>query len=308
MLGPLLAFGLLAARAGRFDAVFVVSFCFAVIGLGVLVLLVRRPARSTPAGARTVAPVTLRPTAGSSASRAFRRTLHRRHAASRSPRSATRSSTSLLAAPRRLRPVLLPAALRRLGRRVHDCWPCPPGGWPTASAALRVFLAGYVLLARVYLGLLLGPLGGTAVSSSSASSLLGAYYAATDGVLMAHASTVAPRARLRATGLALLATATSLGAARRLAGLRRDLGVGRLDDGARRRTSRRSGVAIVGAAARPHDRPADRGCVGDSRSGCSTVLCVAVGGRLRRDRRARPRDAPRRPRPRGVDLAARPAP
>ena len=45
MLGPLVAFGLLALAPGAFDAIFVVSFCVALIGLGVLTLFVenKRP-------------------------------------------------------------------------------------------------------------------------------------------------------------------------------------------------------------------------------------------------------------------------
>ena len=51
MLGPILAFGLLALAADAFDAVFVVSFCAAMLGLGVLVLFVEnRPVESTAAG------------------------------------------------------------------------------------------------------------------------------------------------------------------------------------------------------------------------------------------------------------------
>jgi hypothetical protein len=36
MLGPLLAFGLLAAAPRRYDAIFVVSFCFAIVGVAVI--------------------------------------------------------------------------------------------------------------------------------------------------------------------------------------------------------------------------------------------------------------------------------
>lgn len=40
MLGPLVAFLLLSFAPGAFDAIFLVSFCFALIGLGVLMLFV----------------------------------------------------------------------------------------------------------------------------------------------------------------------------------------------------------------------------------------------------------------------------
>jgi sugar phosphate permease len=62
MLGPLIAFGLLTLVPGAFDAVFVVSFCFALIGLGVLGLFVeqgrprRRVTRPTPGSAASRSP------------------------------------------------------------------------------------------------------------------------------------------------------------------------------------------------------------------------------------------------------------
>ena len=70
-----------------------------------------------------------------------------------------------------------------------------------------MFLAGYALLLPVY-GVILLPGDGAALLVLALLSL-GAYYAATDGVLQAIASAVLPE-RLRASGLALLVTATSL--------------------------------------------------------------------------------------------------
>jgi MFS family permease len=71
----------------------------------------------------------------------------------------------------------------------------------------RVFVLGYLLLLVVYAALVLPGLG-------SAASLIvilafGAYYAATDGILAALASSLLPP-EVRATGLSLLLTATSL--------------------------------------------------------------------------------------------------
>jgi MFS family permease len=71
----------------------------------------------------------------------------------------------------------------------------------------RVLLAGYVMLAAVY-AVLLAPVAGW-VALVAGLGLLGAYYAATDGVLMALGSAVVPD-ELRGSGLALLGTATSL--------------------------------------------------------------------------------------------------
>ena len=50
MTGPVLAFAVLAAAPGGYDAVFVVSLCAGLIGLGVVVLYVPQPGRSAPLG------------------------------------------------------------------------------------------------------------------------------------------------------------------------------------------------------------------------------------------------------------------
>ena len=70
----------------------------------------------------------------------------------------------------------------------------------------RVFLAGYALLLGAYV-LLLGTLGGGQLIVLLAA--LGAFYACTDGILAAMASTVVDRDR-RASGLAVLTTGVAL--------------------------------------------------------------------------------------------------
>jgi MFS family permease len=77
-----------------------------------------------------------------------------------------------------------------------------------------VFVIGHVVLLLTY-GVLLSPGEGVAVPVACVA-LLGAYYAATDGVLAALASAIVPAA-LRGTGLSIVATGTS--AARVLASL-----------------------------------------------------------------------------------------
>jgi sugar phosphate permease len=62
LLGPLVAFGLLALAPGAFGTLFLVSFCFALAGLAVLVLLVDEPKRR-PAYPAIPAKLTLRDTA-----------------------------------------------------------------------------------------------------------------------------------------------------------------------------------------------------------------------------------------------------
>jgi MFS family permease len=83
-----------------------------------------------------------------------------------------------------------------------------PAGWlADRYGRARVFLGGYCLLLAVY-GLLLTPTIGAAQLAASLL-LFGAYYATTEGVLMALASALLPPG-IRGTGLAVLVTATSL--------------------------------------------------------------------------------------------------
>src|SRR5215208_3106537 len=49
MLGPLLAAGLLLLTPGSYDVVFIVSFCFAIVGVAVIAFLVEKPAAAVPA-------------------------------------------------------------------------------------------------------------------------------------------------------------------------------------------------------------------------------------------------------------------
>src|SRR5919108_126945 len=49
MLGPLLAAGLLLLTPGAYDVVFIVSFCFAIVGVAVIALLVEKPDEAPPA-------------------------------------------------------------------------------------------------------------------------------------------------------------------------------------------------------------------------------------------------------------------
>ncbi len=73
----------------------------------------------------------------------------------------------------------------------------------------RVFLCGYALLVGVYLIVLL-PSGLGSAALIGCIALFGAYYASTDGVLMAFASSMLP-GELRTSGLAALSAATGLG-------------------------------------------------------------------------------------------------
>lgn len=203
LLGPLAAFLVLRATVDGYDAVFTVSFCVAVVGVLVLVLFV-------PGGA--AAP--LEPSA----------------------RRATLRAAFALLRRRDLRRIALCALLlglatvsdsfvylllqRRLG--VPDRWfallplgtaaaflllAVPLGRIADRVGRWRVFLGGHLALLLAY-GLLLSSWHGPALPYAVLL-LHGAFYAATDGVLMAAAADSVPP-ELRSSGLALVQTGQAL--------------------------------------------------------------------------------------------------
>ncbi len=211
MLGPLLAFALLALVPGGYDVIFVVSLCFGVLGVGVIVAFADNPARTREdatgsAEAAQVAPVTLRSAARLVRVPAFRSLLI---VGSLLALVTVSDAFVYLALQRRIDfdPVFVP--LLFVGSAAaYMTLAVPAGRLADRFGRVRVFLAGHLLLVALYLGLLTTTGFGTPFVVTGLV-LLGAYYAATDGVLMAHASTFLPE-RLRASGLSLLVTATSL--------------------------------------------------------------------------------------------------
>jgi MFS family permease len=207
MVGPLLAFAILALVPGAFDAVFVVSFSFALVGLGVLVLFVEnRAAPEAPGVVISPPQPSFRLGLKLVTERGFKRILVLASALA----LATMSDGFLyLLLQRRLDldPTYLP--LLFVGTATaFMLLAVPVGSLADRVGRGKVFLAGYALLVCVYASLLLPApgLAGLAVILV----VLGAYYAATDGVLMALVSSTVP-AEVRASGLAVLVTATSLG-------------------------------------------------------------------------------------------------
>jgi len=83
----------------------------------------------------------------------------------------------------------------------------PSGRLADRFGRTRVLLAGYGILASIYL-MLLSPVASPALAVIPLA-LLGAYYAATDGVLTAMAAAVLPQS-VSGTGLSVLATATNV--------------------------------------------------------------------------------------------------
>jgi MFS family permease len=208
LLGPLVAFAVLAVAPEAFDAVFVVSLCFAVIGLAVLALFVDegrthadpRPPPSTRDAVALLADVRFRPIvivatafALCTVSEGFiYLALQRRDGFSGERIPLLFVGTALVQLV-----LTLPAA--RLADRIGRA---------------KVFLGGQALLLAAYAALL-APLP-SAVQPIVCVACLGGFLAATDGVLAAMASARLAR-DLAASGLAIVGAAT--GAAKLVASL-----------------------------------------------------------------------------------------
>lgn len=204
MLGPLVAFAILALAPLAFESLFMVSFCFAMVGFGILTLLVE---------ARPAAPAPPRPQDAPSIRRAFGLLAIPRFRALMIAGAALSLATAsdafvFLALERKLDLGITLFPLLFVGSAgAYMLLAVPMGRLADRIGRGRVLLGGYVLLAAVY-AVLLTP-GAGLIALAAVLGLLGAYYAATDGVLMALGSSVTP-AELRGSGLALLRTATSI--------------------------------------------------------------------------------------------------
>lgn len=202
LLGPVAAFALLAGVPRGFDVVFVASFFAALVGLGVLALFVQNTAPPVVAAGSVSRSGDL---AGPLHDRTFRR--------------AVLASTGLAVATISDGFAYL-ILLERLGFTVglfpllyvgtslsYLVLAVPAGVLADRWGRWRVYLLGYGALLAVY-AVLLSPVAGPA-SVILAVVLLGAYYAATDGVVIAFAGGFLAETR-RGTGLAILSTCTSL--------------------------------------------------------------------------------------------------
>ena len=201
MLGPLVAFAILALAPLAFSSVFLVSFCVAVAGLAVIVLLVPRHA----ARASTGPGPSLRVAAGLLVAPRFRALV----VAASLLGIATISDAFLYLALQRhleLSPMTFP--LLFVGSSLaYMLLAVPIGRLADRVGRGRVFLGGYALLLPVYASLLAPAAGLPALALGLA--LVGASYAATDGVLAALASSTLDE-DVRGSGLAVLTTATNL--------------------------------------------------------------------------------------------------
>lgn len=209
LLGPLAAFALLWATADAYDAVFVVSFCFGLLGVLMLVAFVpgrgaegpHTPARSGPATSTSKRG----PVLGILRVPAFRRVLG---AAALLGAATIGDAFLYLLLQRRLDFAVSWFPLLPLGAAAVYLLLAVPAGRLADRVGRRVpFLAGHVALLGGYV-LLLSPTDGWTLLIGVLL-LLGVFYAATDGVLMALATPVLPQGR-RASGMAVLQTGQAL--------------------------------------------------------------------------------------------------
>lgn len=203
MLGPIVAFALLALMPDAFDVLFVASFGIALVGLGAIVLFV--PAVQ-PAEARAITSgVSLRSAAALLVEPRFRSLV----LAGLVLGLTTISDAFIyLVLQRKLGFGAMAFPLLYVGTSLFmSLFAVPCGRLADGIGRRPVFIGGYVLLMVVY-ALISMPAPGIALAGV-AIALLGAYYAATEGVLTAMAASVLPASH-SSSGLAMLATATNV--------------------------------------------------------------------------------------------------
>jgi MFS family permease len=202
--GPLVAFAILAIASDAFDSVFIVSFAFAVVGLAVLGLFVPRTRRD-------VAPVG-----------GLRRAVMRDVLRNASVRRLT--IATMVLGMTTISDAFVFLSYRRVADIGFEFFPLlftgsalvylllavPAGRLADRIGRRLVFVGGFGCLALVYVSLLNELQGASGLLVVVIG--LGAFYAATDGVVMAAASELLGPST-RASGLALVATGTSLGRA-----------------------------------------------------------------------------------------------
>lgn len=203
LLGPVMAFALLASMPGAFDGVWIVSFGFAVLGLAVLWLFVQNPPGAVLVHHERVSSSLLRALA---ADRSYRGVIVAGLALS----TVTISDAFLylLLQERGLLGAGFFPLFYVVTATSYMILSIPMGRLADAWGHGRVLLAGYAVVGAIYVLLLLD--AGTPTVSLFCLVLLGLYYAATEGVLAALAAARIPP-HLRAGGLALLGTGVAAG-------------------------------------------------------------------------------------------------
>ena len=202
LLGPIVAFLLLAALPGKFDAIWITSFAFAVLGVAALWLLVPRAPRTTAPPATTVS------TAGSGL-RSRRFTALVACGALLAMTSISDGFVYLMLQQKSALAVGYFPLFYVMTATGYMLFSIPAGRLADRTSRAAVFVGGYLMLIALYALLYTQDhLGTGAVIGCLA--LLGLYYAATEGILMALTSAVIPAER-RTAGIAIVATGVGAG-------------------------------------------------------------------------------------------------
>lgn len=203
MLGPLVAFGILLAAPARFDAVFVVSTLFAVLGLAVLALTVQgKPKRAS----RDPNAPSLRSAAGLIRDPRFALLLV---AAAGLSIASVSDALIYVGLQRKIdfEPAFFPL-LYVITAVIFMAFAIPVGQLADRVGRVPVLVSGYALLFIVYGTLLMGSLGYFELILCLIA--LGGFFAATEGVMPALAGAMLPE-KLQASGLGILTTVVSIG-------------------------------------------------------------------------------------------------
>ncbi len=202
LLGPLAAFLILSRLPNGYNAVWLTSFVFALLGLAILLLFVRNPEREI----------------GGGAVHSFREMLALRDnlpfrgilAGSAILGALTVSDGFVYLSLQRasgLAPTYFPLLFSATSCG-YMLFSLPAGMLADRFGMVRVLLTGYAVLIAVYLVLAFaGPLPGLIILIPA---LMGLYYAGTEGILRALTSRAVPE-HLRASGLAALTTMLGFG-------------------------------------------------------------------------------------------------
>jgi MFS family permease len=204
LLGPIIAFALLAQLPGAFDVLWVASFLFAILGVASLWLYVPKPEASLFPGSRAIS----------------RRLLSSLLV---SPRFVALAVCGLFLSVGTVNDGFIYLILLEKGgansgflplfyvatAASYTLFSIPAGLCADRFGRGPIFLSGYAILGVIYFLLLSLPAIGP-VMQAGCLLLLGLYYAGTEGVLMAMAGAAIPPA-LRTSGLAVLVTAIALG-------------------------------------------------------------------------------------------------
>jgi MFS family permease len=202
MLGPLIAFGLLLLEPGQFSGIFMVSFCFAMLGLAVIVLLVEPVARARAHRTRTLS---LRSAAQTLKAKPFRRLLI---AATLLNLCTISDALFYLGLQRNLDFEVGVFPLLFVGTAlVYMLLAVPVGKLADRVGKTPVLVGGYLMLVPVYCALLITSL--PVLGLAGCLIALGAWYAASDGVLAAFASSRLDE-DIRTTGLSVVGAATGM--------------------------------------------------------------------------------------------------